>query len=362
MNGAGAEQMQIEPSYVTWLNQVPSVGDGARGADYYNMALANSAGKGSTGKGNSAKGSSSKGSTGKGSSTGKAGSSNGTGKGSPIKGSNAQGSAGEGQKERNPPKRGSPKVGIPEQAAQGELLPLPLPKAKFEKRKRNKKKKQANTSGGAAAEGLTSSNVVITGSCSGLAIEGGSIFLADPNQQSVVRYSATKLGSPLARQQCAGGNGRGAGAHQLDRPWRIAAQKDTVFICDRNNARIQSWREGASEGFTVAGGRGAGPALDQLNQPVAVALHPVTGDVYISDRANHRVVLWAADATQGVVVAGGNGWGDGLHQLACPAACHVTGDSSVYVCDEANNRVVKWNLGDTEGTVVAGGQGAGVCH
>ena len=111
-----------------------------------------------------------------------------------------------------------------------------------------------------------------------------------------------------------------------------------------------------------AGGRGAGPALDQLDQPVAVALHPVTGDVYISDRANHRVVLWAADATQGVVVAGGNGWGDGLHQLACPAACHVTADSSVYVCDEANNRVVKWKVGDTEGTVVAGGQGAGVYH
>ena len=35
------------------------------------------------------------------------------------------------------------------------------------------------------------------------------------------------------------------------------------------------------------------------------------GDIFVADYNNHRVVKWAPGATEGVLVAGGNGAGNG---------------------------------------------------
>lgn len=198
---------------------------------------------------------------------------------------------------------------------------------------------------------------------------------------------------------CAGAKNRGIALDQLHRPWRLAALPlarctsgvdatvvADLYVTDRNNNRVQRWSVGSDAGAsssssrngsaapmvrTVAGGNGAGSRPDQLDQPVAVAVHPVTRDVYVSDRANHRVVRWRDPATvtemsstlsstmAGEVVCGGNGFGDAMNQLACPAAIHVTSSGRVYVADEANNRVVRWDSGSCEGVIVVGGNGAG---
>jgi len=62
---------------------------------------------------------------------------------------------------------------------------------------------------------------------------------------------------------------------------------------------------------------------------------------------------------KGVVVAGGHGFGDGPHQLACPGGIHVTDGGVLYVSDEANDRVMRWRKGAKEGETVAGGNGPG---
>ena len=59
------------------------------------------------------------------------------------------------------------------------------------------------------------------------------------------------------------------------------------------------------------------------------------------------------------VVAGRNGEGDCFDQLSHPYFICVDQDHSVYVSDMHNDRVMKWMKGAREGIVVAGGQGDG---
>jgi hypothetical protein len=57
----------------------------------------------------------------------------------------------------------------------------------------------------------------------------------------------------------------------------------------------------------------------------------------------------------GVPVAGGNGWGNELSQLARPLCIHVDDDDeTVYVRVHFHHRVVEWKNGSIIGRIVAG--------
>ena len=58
---------------------------------------------------------------------------------------------------------------------------------------------------------------------------------------------------------------------------------------------------GASNGIVVAGGQGQGNRLDQLNHPTDVLIDKETNSHLIADRGNRRVVRWSRrqDTTQG---------------------------------------------------------------
>ncbi|CAF2069275.1 unnamed protein product, partial [Rotaria magnacalcarata] len=50
------------------------------------------------------------------------------------------------------------------------------------------------------------------------------------------------------------------------------------------------------------------------------------------------------DTTNGQVVAGGNGQGNGLHQLDRPTDVLVDKETdSLIICDYGNHRVVRWS-------------------
>ena len=78
-----------------------------------------------------------------------------------------------------------------------------------------------------------------------------------------------------------------------------------------------------------------------MNKPVGVCIDG-NNNVYVADLSNGRIVKWAPNATQGVVVAGGNGSGSALNQLAAPFGIFVDSNGNIYVSDQANNNVVKW--------------------
>ena len=49
--------------------------------------------------------------------------------------------------------------------------------------------------------------------------------------------------------------------------------------------------------------------------------------------SNGRVMRWVPGATQGEIVAGGHGYGSGLHQLSLTANIAVDGAGAVLVAD-----------------------------
>lgn len=164
--------------------------------------------------------------------------------------------------------------------------------------------------------------------------------------------------APVPTTTVAGGNGPGAGLHQLSLPVGVAvdAQRN-VYVSEAGNNRVVRWGRGDLTGEVVAGGNGAGSALDQFDDPEDVVLHG--GDMYIVDAGNHRVLRWTPGAASGTVVAGGNGQGNGLHQLSIPTGLAVDPAGNLYIADNFNHRVVRWAPGASSGVLVAGGNGSG---
>ncbi|CAF4367301.1 unnamed protein product [Rotaria magnacalcarata] len=136
----------------------------------------------------------------------------------------------------------------------------------------------------------------------------------------------------------------------------------------------------AQNGVTGAGGHGRGDAINQLNSPYGLFVDD-DQTVVIADSGNNRIIQWKnGDATNGQVVAGGTGKGNGLNQLS--GLTDVLTDKetdSLIICDRWNRRVglamderrylyvsdyVKYEvrlyqLGEKNGTLVAGGNGKG---
>ncbi|CAF4848620.1 unnamed protein product, partial [Rotaria sp. Silwood2] len=77
------------------------------------------------------------------------------------------------------------------------------------------------------------------------------------------------------------------------------------------------WVEGAKQGIVVAGGQGEGNGLTQLYCPQGVVVDQL-GTVYVADQVNARIMRWPKGATQRSVIVGGNGQGEQSNQLNGP--------------------------------------------
>ncbi|CAF5084776.1 unnamed protein product, partial [Rotaria sp. Silwood1] len=94
----------------------------------------------------------------------------------------------------------------------------------------------------------------------------------------------------------------------------------------------------SQNGITVAGGNGCGRETNQLYYPYGLYIDD-DQTIYVADYYNRRIVEWKSGATNGKVVAGGNG----AHQLNCPADVIIDKESdSLIISDCGNNRVVRW--------------------
>ena len=151
----------------------------------------------------------------------------------------------------------------------------------------------------------------------------------------------------------AGGNGNGNALNQLNGPFGLDIDDDnqSIVIADWGNDRIVEWKMGASNGKVIAGGRGQGNRLDQLNYPSDVLIDKGTNSLLIADRDNRRVFRWSRcqGTTQGeVIVRNIHCWGLAIdHQRY------------LYVSDIGKNEVRRYTIGDKNSIVVAGGNGRG---
>ncbi|CAM4778012.1 unnamed protein product [Rotaria magnacalcarata] len=151
----------------------------------------------------------------------------------------------------------------------------------------------------------------------------------------------------------AGGNGRGDATNQLYWPYGLFVDDDqTVVIADNENHRIIQWNNGdKTNGQVVAGGAGAGNGLNQLNYPTDVLIDKETDSLIICDQGNRRVVRWSrrSGTTQGEIL---------INNIACWGLA-MDEQRYLYVSDEGKYEVRRYQLGEKNGTLVAGGNGSG---
>ncbi|CAF4501640.1 unnamed protein product, partial [Rotaria magnacalcarata] len=151
----------------------------------------------------------------------------------------------------------------------------------------------------------------------------------------------------------AGGNGQGGATSQLHGPYGLFVDDDqTVVIADLGNHRIMQWKNGdTTNGQVVAGGNGAGNGLHQLNDPSDVLIDKETDSLIICDNGNHRVVRWSrhSGTTQGeILIDAIDCWGLAMDE-----------QRYLYVSDFVKGEVRRYQSGENIGTLVAGGNGKG---
>ncbi|CAM4850161.1 unnamed protein product [Rotaria magnacalcarata] len=151
----------------------------------------------------------------------------------------------------------------------------------------------------------------------------------------------------------AGGNGGGGATNQLFYPFGLFVDDDqTVVIADYWNHRIMQWNNSdTTNGQVVAGGNGQGNGLNQLNQPSDVLIDKETDSLIICDDGNQRVVRWSrgSGTTQGEILIG---------SIACVGLA-IDEQRYLYISNGGNQEVRRYQMGETNGTLVAGGNGQG---
>ncbi|CAF1346642.1 unnamed protein product [Adineta steineri] len=105
------------------------------------------------------------------------------------------------------------------------------------------------------------------------------------------------------------------------------------------NKKNPKWKQNA---ITVAGGNGEGKGLNQLALPAGIFIDDEK-TIYIADSMNDRIVEWKHNAKEGQTIAGGNGRGNRIDQLHYPQTVIIDQqDHSIIIADSGNRRVIKW--------------------
>ena len=98
-----------------------------------------------------------------------------------------------------------------------------------------------------------------------------------------------------------------------------------------------------------------GNSSNQFNYPYGIALNPSSGELYVSDTNNHRVMSYAPGATNGTLVFGGNGPGNNNTQLKYPGGLHFDSFSNNFISANTNaNNIVRYISGASSWTLAAG--------
>ncbi|CAF4527124.1 unnamed protein product, partial [Rotaria socialis] len=173
------------------------------------------------------------------------------------------------------------------------------------------------------------------------------VVIADYENHRIMQW---KNGDTTNGQVVAGGKGQGNGLHQLDRPTDVLIDKETdsLIICEGRRVVRWSRRSDTTQGEILIDNIACfGLAMDEQK------------NLYVSDIGKHEVRQYQLGDKNGTLVAGGNGQGVELNKLNYPHYLVVDRQQTVYVSDNNNHRVMKWNKGAKEGIVIAGGQRTG---
>ena len=148
----------------------------------------------------------------------------------------------------------------------------------------------------------------------------------------------------------------GAGLNDV-RSVAVAAQTGDAYVADTGHNRILVYSPKGDVLAKVGAGEGDGEPGSEpgdFDGPQAVAVSPITGNVFVADTANNRIVVLSPSG--GFIGAFGQlGSGDG--RLHTPTGVALDAAGRVYVVDSFNNRIevfsesgqylAKWGLRGT---------------
>ncbi|CAM4783604.1 unnamed protein product [Rotaria magnacalcarata] len=213
------------------------------------------------------------------------------------------------------------------------------------------------------------------------------IFIADFANDRIVKWKAgDNIGEVII-----GSHGRGKQMNQLDRPFDVIFdnETDSLIISDGDNRRVMRWllRNDTMYGEIILDNIDCyGLAIDDqryiyvsdieknevrryrmgdINSKVVAGGQLISSSIeiilstYLIVTIIVYVIKWATDANEGIIVAGGRGYGNDLGQLSYPRGVIVDSLGTVYVADEENHRVMRWYKGAIQGDVLFGGNGKG---
>uniref|UniRef100_A0A1X7VB27 B-box C-terminal domain-containing protein n=3 Tax=Amphimedon queenslandica TaxID=400682 RepID=A0A1X7VB27_AMPQE len=121
-------------------------------------------------------------------------------------------------------------------------------------------------------------------------------------------------------------------------PCGVAITQDK-FILVSDNHRIQKI---SMDGYLIASVGEFGIEPLQFNTPPCIAISPITGQVYIADRGNHRIQVLNPDLTFSQLF-GSEGSANGQFQY--PHDIAIDSQGLMYVADTYNHRIQKFSPG-----------------
>ncbi len=185
----------------------------------------------------------------------------------------------------------------------------------------------------------------------GVAIDSsGNVWVAEEGNDRIQEFSET--GASITTF---GSVGTGAG--QFEVPMNIAFVGGDVYVTDQNNNRVDEFSTSGTFlktiGWGVSNGEAkletctsscragiAGTGNGQFDNPRAMAVEPVSGNLYVADMSNNRV---QAITTSGAFVSKFGSGGSGPGQFSAPMGLVVSPTGTIYVTDFYNARVQEWS-------------------
>jgi RHS repeat-associated protein len=185
----------------------------------------------------------------------------------------------------------------------------------------------------------------------GVAIDSkGNAWVADGSNNRIEEFN--EKGEYVARFGT-----EGAGADQFKTPNDITISWGNIYVADITNNRIDELSPtGAfiqAFGYGVANGESkaetctttcqagvAGSGNGQFSQPARITTDPNSGDLYIADHANTRVVEIAPGGAY-LGKFGASGTGEGQFTNLKGVTVNAAGD--LYLADAGNSRIEQWN-------------------
>jgi hypothetical protein len=124
----------------------------------------------------------------------------------------------------------------------------------------------------------------------------------------ILVFLATSLGLlwSTTGTTAAGTGISGDQVNEMGSPWHITFDSSgALYVADSSYNRVAKWIIGGSTGTIVAGqiNGQSGNTTYYLSQPYGVYIDP-SNNIYVADTSNHRVQLWASDASSITTVAG----------------------------------------------------------